>query len=211
MKMLWKVCGMRDEQNIRDVLALGPDFMGFIFYIKSKRYAGTQLSEALLTNWEFPTKKVGVFVNENLTTLFETVKRFNLDYIQLHGDEDVEYCKIVSEAGLRIIKAFAVDETFDFASVFPFENSVDFFLFDTKASGGYGGHGKSFDWSLLNQYKGAVPFFLAGGIDNENILNLKEIVSSGLFALDINSRFEDEPALKNLAKLSNFKNQLELF
>jgi phosphoribosylanthranilate isomerase len=212
MNKLWKVCGMREEQNIRDVLSLHPDFMGFIFYEKSKRYAGRKSpDELLISEWPTLTQKVGVFVNTSLDSLLFLAQKYRLDYIQLHGEEDVKYCSQVVSGGYKLIKAFSVDSSFDFSVTEDFEPYADYFLFDTKAPEGYGGHGVPFDWSLLEKYQGAKPFLLAGGIDEQNVKELSNYRLPQFAGIDVNSRFEDYPAFKNLDRLVKLKSEIELF
>lgn len=143
----WKVCGLRD--NISDVVALQPDYIGFIFYSKSPRYVGNNF-EMLLINNSTP-KKVGVFVNETLDFVHNIFLKYQLDYVQLHGNESPEYCEELMRKKVKVIKAFEMDESFDFGRLKKYESFTDYFLFDTKTKL-YGGSGKSFDWRILNKY-----------------------------------------------------------
>ncbi|WP_304237224.1 phosphoribosylanthranilate isomerase [Jiulongibacter sediminis] len=211
MKLLWKVCGMRDEQNIKDVAALQPDFMGFIFFKKSKRFVGDDFDAQSLHSILSKTKKVGVFVNEDPEVVRSIVSKYKLDFVQLHGHESAEECNSLKESGIRVFKAFAVDEDFDFSILNEYQGKVDYFLFDTKAKGGFGGHGITFDWSLLEQYSLNTPFLLAGGIDLGNIPEVKELNHKMLAGIDVNSKFEIEPAFKNIEMLRDLKGQLKLF
>ncbi len=195
-----KVCGMRAAQNINDLAKLNPDFIGFIFYEKSKRFVDNSLDINLLNQLPNTTKKVGVFVDELQEKVFGIIKKYNLDYAQLHGNESVQYCQNLKQNGVKIIKAFSVDETFDFKTTNDFKNTVDFFLFDTKTAE-KGGSGKTFDWSILEKYQGDTPFLLAGGIDENNFETAKNIKHKSLFGLDLNSKFEIEPGLKDIEKL----------
>ncbi len=216
MSFAWKVCGMREPENIQDVLELTPDMLGFIFYEKSKRYVGPQfrLDASVLSH---PVKRVGVFVNHSVDFIFSQVQRYRLDFIQLHGDESAEFCREIKSPILRgardispqvkTIKALAIDPHFDFARLAAYETECDYFLFDTKTPG-YGGSGKTFDWHLLKQYSQTLPFFLSGGISLDNISELLTFIHENplnLFALDINSQFEISPGLKDLEKLKKFK------
>lgn len=211
MRFLWKVCGMRDEQNIKDVAALQPDFIGFIFFGKSKRYVGEDFDAELLNHIPAETKKVGVFVDETSDEVLAISNQYHLDYAQLHGNESAEYCELLKSKGLGVIKAFAIDHSFDFLSLGDFEGKVDYFLFDTKAKGGHGGHGVSFDWTLLDQYKLDVPFLLAGGIYLDNLSDVKKLNFDMLVGVDVNSKFELRPAFKNLEMLRELKELLKLF
>ncbi|PCH54076.1 MAG: N-(5'-phosphoribosyl)anthranilate isomerase [Flavobacteriaceae bacterium] len=215
-----KVCGMRDKENIESLIALKPDFIGLIFYDKSKRFV-TDFPQV-----KFPStiKKVGVFVNESIEKVIATVEKYKLDFVQLHGNETPNYCneilnshlersrKIVSESyKLKIIKAFSVDENFDFSKTEQFEQCCEYFLFDTKEKE-YGGNGIKFNWKILQNYKGEIPYFLSGGIGLEDkdelLLFLNRQESKHCYAVDVNSSFEIEPAIKDIEKLKKFKNNL---
>ena len=199
-----KVCGMRDCQNILEVTALSPDFMGFIFYRKSKRYVGDDFQIPAM----FPkqTKKVGVFVNEEIEEILQKVSSHKLDYVQLHGDEQPVFCKkLKSKVG--VIKVFLIDEKFQFDSLKPYVPFVDYFLFDTR-SASYGGSGKTFDWKLLNNYNEPVPFFLSGGLNLENIESALQLDNPKLFAVDINSGVESDYALKDISKIKELKSKI---
>lgn len=198
-----KVCGMKDAQNIEALLALSPDFMGFIFYEKSARFVGESLDEALLKSFPKHIKKVGVFVNASVDYILKMVKKYNLDYAQLHGDEMPDFCKTLRSKGVGIIKAFGVDESFSFSKVYNYKAVCDFFLFDTKAQN-HGGNGVAFDWQLLNKYDNEKPYFLAGGVDNQNISQLSSLKVMP-YCLDINSKFEISPAFKDIEKIKELK------
>ena len=198
--MRLKVCGMREAENIRQLLALQPDFMGFIFYEKSSRFVGEELDEELLKSFPHTTRKVGVFVNATTSYILENYKKYNLDYVQLHGEELPDFCRNLKLKGVNIIKAFSVDENFYFGKLQNYKPYCDFFLFDTKGQE-RGGNGTTFDWSILNKYDNEKPFFLAGGIDLENAHKALEIQNLKVYALDVNSKFEISPALKDIQKL----------
>ena len=223
-----KVCGMRNAENISSLLGLKPDFVGFIFYDKSKRFVKD------FPPIKFPStiKKVGVFVNETIEEILNKVHTYKLDGIQLHGDESVEYCeelaKMVTERSrsdkefknvisttlnhqIEIIKAFSVSDDFDFSTTEEYQDHCDYLLFDTKGKD-YGGNGLKFNWEILQQYKGNTPYFLSGGIGlddkNELVSFLRRPESYRCHVIDVNSRFEDSPGLKNIEKLKEFKNIL---
>ncbi len=191
---------MREAENIRQVLTLQPDYMGFIFYEKSSRYVGDELDEDLLNSFPFTTRKVGVFVNATASYILEKVKKYNLDYVQLHGEELPDFCRNLKLKGVNVIKAFSVDTNFNFGKLQNYKPYCDFFLFDTKGKE-RGGNGTTFDWSILNNYDNEKPFFLAGGIDLDNIHNALEINNLKIYSLDVNSKFEVSPALKDIEKL----------
>ncbi len=209
-----KVCGMRDAENISELVKLKPDYMGFIFYAKSKRFV------ANFPEVEIPSeiKKVGVFVNETVEKVLEIIAENKLDAVQLHGNESPEYCfqirhsELVSESHpIEIFKAFSVDDDFDFSKTEAYQNVCDFLLFDTKGKE-YGGNGVKFNWQVLDNYKGVLPYMLSGGItknDAQAILSfLRRKESKKCIGVDINSGFEMEPALKNIANIKEFKQNL---
>lgn len=202
-----KVCGMRDAENIREVAALHPDYMGFIFYEKSPRYVGSEF--VIPDDVDSSINRVGVFVNHSKVFIEESVVRHQLNYVQLHGDEPVAFCEELKSKDIRVIKVFRVDEDFDFNSTKPFEDVSDFFLFDTKGKH-YGGNAISFDWSLLKRYNQSVPFFLSGGIRLDNVRELKAVSSLNIHAIDINSGVEDQPGFKNITKISAIINQISI-
>ncbi|MEH0158669.1 phosphoribosylanthranilate isomerase [Limibacter armeniacum] len=203
--MKLKVCGMRDAGNIEALLSLSPDYIGFIFYEKSPRYVGDVLSSELVLRLIPNTvQKVGVFVNMEVNSLLKVADSYKLDVIQLHGNESPEMCKEVKQAGYQVVKVFGVDESFDFSRLAPYEAHVDFFLFDTK-SPAHGGTGKTFDWTVLEGYSSDKPFFLSGGISLENIKEVNTLIHPQLYALDVNSRFETAPGLKDISLLEDLK------
>lgn len=194
-----KVCGMREPENIIQLGALEPDYIGFIFYPNSKRHVSS-LDIEELNRIPKSIKKTGVFVNENLSVILDNIKHYGLDAVQLHGDELPAFCKEVSHYGVEIIKAFGVNAKFDFKLLKPYINAADYFLFDTQTPR-RGGSGKSFDWQILDNYPYSKPYFLSGGISLENIEEVKQIKGQRLYAVDLNSCFEDEPGLKNIEKI----------
>ncbi len=193
-----KVCGMKFPDNIRSVAALQPDYMGFIFYPHSQRFVGYVPNEEL-TELRLPAKKVGVFVDKDFSTIKSIIQKYHLDVVQLHGNELPEMCAALQKQ-VEVFKAFGVDENFDFDLLKPYENVVDYFLFDTKTSV-YGGSGKAFDWHVLENYTLNTPFFISGGLSNENIRSVLQFKHPAFYGLDLNSRFEDGPGLKNIKKL----------
>jgi len=198
-----KVCGMRDKENISSLLALKPDYIGFIFYDKSKRFV------ADFPQIEIPStiKKVGVFVNETIEEIIEKANQHTLDFVQLHGNETPEFCSALSAKNIKIIKAFSVDENFDFSATKPFEKCVSLFLFDTKGNS-YGGTGIKFNWELLQNYTGKTPFLLSGGISKNDVAEIKKFKHPAFLGIDINSGFELQPGLKNIKEIKEFKSLL---
>ncbi len=203
--MQFKVCGITDITQAHALEALGVQYIGFIFYPASKRYALGKLSLSDVANFKpVGAKKVGVFVNMELNELLQVVQSAGLDMVQLHGDETPEYCAAV-RAQVQTVKVFRVGAAVpDFA---PFENVVDNFLFDTD-SALYGGTGQHFNWELIKGSPIPKPYFLSGGIGPNDIqgVQVMEKTKAGktLLALDINSQFELEPGIKNLEKIKTF-------
>lgn len=196
-----KVCGMTDPENIKQLVRLPIQYIGFIFYEKSKRFVG-DLNIAEL-NIPSRIKKVGVFVGSPLDEVEHLAKKHELGVLQIHGEESAAYCKEAKErTGLPVIKAFGVDEAFDFKTLAPYYGKVDYFLFDTKTAQ-YGGSGERFDWSLLKGYHLDTPYFLSGGIDADSIKTIHSIDDDRLKVIDINSRFEVKPGVKNITEIQH--------
>ena len=204
-----KVCGMRNPENIFALAELKPDYLGLIFYPLSKRFVG-DLDKSVLGVLPKSIKLTGVFVDESLENVLEIVQKFNLSAIQLHGSESVEYCRELKRELTRtshfieieIWKAFGISSSFDFETLNSFQNNVDSFLFDTKTVE-HGGSGISFDWRVLSEYKLDKPFFLSGGISPENILEVFNLNHKQLLGVDLNSKFEIEPGLKDIDSLQS--------
>ncbi len=197
-----KICGMKYPENILEVSQLLPDFLGFIFWKKSSRYFDGEIPKINKS-----IKKVGVFVDATLEEITFRIKKYDLDIIQLHGNENPEFCKKLKKSTIEIIKVFSVNDDFNFSELEPFENVCDYFLFDTKGKLP-GGNGITFNWQILEKYKSQKPFFLSGGIRIEEIENIKEL-NLPIYAIDVNSKFEIEAGLKNIELLKSFKNNLK--
>ena len=202
--MKLKICGMKYEDNIKAVAELQPEYMGFIFYERSKRNF-----DGILPVLPKVIKKVGVFVDAGLEEINDSIEKFDLQAVQLHGDESPEFCKDLKN--VEVIKVFTIGKIFDFDILKYYEDVCDYFLFDTKGKE-KGGNGIVFDWNLLENYPSEKPFFLSGGIGLEELESIKNFTKSELsrycYALDVNSKFEDEPGLKQIDKLKYFKNNL---
>jgi phosphoribosylanthranilate isomerase len=198
-----KICGMKFPENILEVGPLLPDYLGFIFWKKSSRYFDGEIP--ILPK---SIKKVGVFVDESFEIVVSKIEKHNLYCIQLHGSESVEYCKKLKEIPIEIIKVFSIKDKFDFAILKEFEGVCDYFLFDTKGKLP-GGNGVTFDWNLLKKYPSNKPFFLSGGIGIEEIKLLKEM-NLPIYGIDVNSKFETEPGLKNIELLTSFQSHIEI-
>ncbi len=194
------------KYNSSEVATLRPDYLGFIFYEKSARHF-----EGNILELPEPIKKVGVFVDEKVEVIVSKVETYNLDVIQLHGHESPEICKLLKSTNKELIKVFSIKNEFDFSVLEPYEPFVDYFLFDTKGKLP-GGNGYTFDWSILNNYPSKKPYFLSGGIGLDEIEHIRKFKSSPAskycYALDVNSKFEIEPGLKNINDLENFKKRI---
>ncbi len=204
--MLVKVCGLKDRMNIEQVLSNEPAMTGFIFYEKSPRFVGY---EPLFTQFVYGlhnVKKVGVFVNAPHDQLLETSKAFGLDYVQLHGNEPADDCNAISRQ-IKVIKAFRIDEDFDFKILTEYEGYCSYFLFDTNTSN-YGGSGQKFNWKLLENYRGSTPFILSGGIGPEDNDQLKQFIHPAFAGIDLNSKFEIEPGIKNIDLIKKFIDEI---
>lgn len=197
---LVKVCGMRDADNIRAAEALGIDWIGFIFWSQSSRYVA-----APPTYLPTRCKRVGVFVDEALETVKRTATAYSLDLIQLHGHETPEYADQLRP--WQVVKAFNIATAEDLAPSYDYEGHADYFLFDTKAQQ-VGGNGSKFDWSVLTAYHGQTPFILSGGIGPDDAERVKAFHHPQCIGIDLNSRFELAPALKDIQKLNQFLQQL---
>jgi phosphoribosylanthranilate isomerase len=202
-----KICGMREPENILAAAGLTPDFMGFIFYPGSPRFAGELLNPDILAQLPTQIRKTGVFVNEGLSGITSTVKKYSLDAVQLHGDETAELCRQIMDMGVQVIKAFSIREANSLALCADFTDSTDYFLFDTMTSN-HGGSGQKFDWRMLDGFDPGHPFFLSGGIGPADTDNISGLKNSSLYGIDLNSRFEIEPGLKDTEKLKKFINEI---
>lgn len=222
--MIIKVCGMRDAQNIREVMTLGVDMIGMIFWPKSPRFVPMVRSRAgiipdkassSLTGIEAKqVKRVGVFVDAMPQEIITCAYNYHLDYIQLHGSESPVMIDNLRRTlvpdivpDIKIIKALSIREADDVKRWREYEGHADMLLFDTKCKC-VGGSGEQFDWSVLETYDGSIPFLLSGGIGPDDAERVKAFRHPRLAGIDLNSRFEIEPALKDVAKLENFINEI---
>ena len=216
---------MRDAQNIREVSQLGVDMIGMIFYPKSPRYVEMQSSHAgiipdyvkediNIKSAKSPAR-VGVFVDDMVQNIVTRVVNYRLDYVQLHGNEPREMCENLRltldpdiRPGIKIIKAISVSDASDIQKYKEYVGAVDLFLFDTKCKT-VGGSGQQFDWQVLEQYDGEVPFLLSGGIGPEDASRLHAFHHPKCIGIDLNSRFEIEPGVKDVEKLKGFLNAMQ--
>ena len=235
--MVIKVCGMCDARNIREVSQLGVDMIGMIFYPKSPRYVEMQSShagiipdyakedigvsdssgcssESVSTSSKSPAR-VGVFVDDMVQNIVTRVVNYHLDYVQLHGNEPREMCENLRSTldpdirpGIKIIKAISVSDASDIQKYKEYVGAVDLFLFDTKCKT-VGGSGRQFDWQVLEQYDGEVPFLLSGGIGPDDASRLHAFHHPKCIGIDLNSRFEIEPGVKDVEKLKGFLNEIQ--
>lgn len=190
---------MKNPDNITEVAGLEPDYMGFIFYERSPRYAATLDPSSLPDN----VRRVGVFVNASAAEIEETAKRYKLQALQLHGSESPETCQALRAKGYEIIKAFGIETAEDFKQTTGYEGYCDLFLFDTRTPG-HGGSGLRFDWRILDLYNGKTPFLLSGGIAETDAEKIKTLNQPKPYGIDLNSRFETEAGLKDAASLERF-------
>lgn len=198
--MIVKVCGMREDENIRQIDELGIEWMGFIFYEQSKRHITRR------PGMPQQAKAFGVFVDYSIPAVLEKVEGFSFQGVQLHGSETPEYCQELRRLlpdSILINKAFGIATADDFQKVMEYEGYCDYYIFDTKTPA-KGGSGISFDWSVLENYKGTTPFLLSGGIGPDSIEDLKAFHHPRWAGVDLNSKFEIEPALKDVDKLNTF-------
>lgn len=222
--MIIKVCGMRNIDNIKDAVRAGADWIGLIFWEKSPRYVlqhpkdNEPTTRRSTTNRDVASlkqcKRIGVFVNESPQNIITQIENYNLDIVQLHGEEDNSMIenmrkRIVcnNSRNVKIIKAISVRNEDDITTCNKYDKLVDYFLFDTKTPK-KGGSGKHFDWDVLNDYNGETPFLLSGGIGPEDAVKVKYFNHPKLLGIDLNSKFETEPAMKDIEKLRLFINQI---
>jgi phosphoribosylanthranilate isomerase len=197
-----KVCGMKYPENIKELLRLPIDMIGLIFYEKSPRYAG-ELDADELGIFPKNVQKVGVFVDESEENMLAKKEQYGLQMFQLHGSESPDLCKKLKDKGITVIKAFRVEKVEDMEKILGYENVCDYFLFDAQTPL-YGGSGKKFDWQILTFYPSRKPFFLSGGIDKDDFAIVRQWSMSQLYALDLNSRFEISPGLKDIDRIREF-------
>lgn len=199
---------MRDPENIQILIQeVNPDWMGLIFYSKSSRYVSEDSSDSI-QKAEVP--KVGVFVNESIEFVLNKVDEFNLSAIQLHGEESPEYVRELKlKTGKKLWKVISVGETIDWETLRDYVGLIEYFLFDT-ATAQYGGSGKRFNWQVLEKYPFEKGFILSGGLDEESAPEILALAGKmpQLVGVDLNSKFEDAPALKNIEKLKSFSNKI---
>lgn len=228
-----KVCGMKDPANIRAIADLSPEYMGLIFYPKSPRNC-QRLDPRVLKALGSETRLVGIFVNETPYNIRKTAARFGFTTLQLHGNESPAACDALEQDGFTVIKAFPIATLNDMEAIAAYQDVCSYILLDTRITPNHcdnqiipgilagntsgnipekhsesGGTGRSFDWNLLQHYPSQLPFFLSGGISPESIPALRSIVHPLLYAVDINSRFETSPGIKDPALIHSFMKTLQ--
>jgi phosphoribosylanthranilate isomerase len=203
-----KVCGMCDPLNVKEIAETKPDYIGFIFFCGSPRYVGEEPEMALFNNVSPGIKKTGVFLNEDNYKILDVSMATGLDMIQLHGNESPESCLQLKTSGLLISKAFNIGMNFRFENLIPYMPVCDYFLFDTKSEKP-GGSGRKFNWEKLKEYTLDKPFFLSGGIGPEDAGVIKAIENRGFFGVDVNSRFENTPGIKDITLVKTFIKSLK--
>lgn len=201
-----KICGITNLEDARFAAGALVDYLGFIFYEKSPRYIEPGEAGAII-NWIEGPQKVGVFVNQPLDDVNRIAKETGLDYVQLHGDESVEYCGLIEKPIIKVLHI--EEETVDYLlkhQVEQYAEVADYLLFDTKIEGKWGGTGTTFDWNILKEIGDEIPFFLSGGLNVENIKEAIESVQP--YAVDVSSSLEQKPGLKDFGKIEAFMDEI---
>ncbi len=213
MNLKLKICGMREPENMSRIGALQPDYLGLIFFEGSPRNVSGEIFQV-----DQKVKRTGVFVNASEEEILEKVQKYKLGAIQLHGEESPEFCKDLKKKlseETELIKVFGIKEEFDFSKLKPYEGVVDYFLFDTKGKN-KGGNGIMFNWTVLENYPSTTPFFLSGGIGPDDVEAIKELYHTFqkrqkeqlFYGIDVNSKFETAPAVKDAESLKIFRERL---
>ena len=203
--MIIKVCGMREPENIRAVEALGVEWIGLIFFPPSPRNV-VSLPDSLSKQ----SQRVGVFVDAGVEDIIQKVNVFHLDMIQLHGQESPHFCHVLKQripAHLKIIKMIPIANEDDILLTHSYSNDIDYYLFESKVptqGNAYGGSGQKFDWNILKLYQGNIPFLITGGIDENDEERIAQFHHPQFVGIDLNSRFEFSPAIKDISKLHSF-------
>jgi len=206
-----KVCGITSVKQLRQLDGLNIDFAGINFYAQSPRYAGNLINKDELEDADFDLKLVGIFVNSNYDEILKATEDFFLDIVQLHGDETAHLCEQVAEH-VEVIKTFRIngahEKSIDYR-IAEYDEACDYYLFDTGGTGEFGGSGEKFDWSVIGKAKIEKPFFLSGGIGPADATLVKKFKHPDFFGIDINSRFEKEPGVKDMALILQFLQDLK--
>jgi phosphoribosylanthranilate isomerase len=205
--MKLKVCGITSVAQLQELQLMGVDYAGLIFYERSKRFARLKLSADAALIQAIPIKKIGVFVNETKEQVLQTIRNFGLWGVQLHGDESPEFCRTLMDT-TRVIKVFRMTGEEDVDRMLStFQDAAHYFLFDTHTTD-YGGSGKQFNWNMLEKAGIGKPFFLSGGIGLKDAGQVKNFHHPFFHAVDVNSRFESSPGIKDLDAVEKMKTEL---
>lgn len=200
-----KVCGITEMKQLQQLEGLDIDFAGLIFYKDSPRYVGDKLPKKEVKKADFDLKKVGVFVNPELIEVLDAIDEYGIQVVQLHGDESPEMCEDLGSE-VEVIKAFRLKGNEDIDKlVMPYDGVCDYYLFDKATDYTLGGSGQQFDWSILTKAKIEKPFFLSGGIGIDDVAKIKAFKHPDIFGVDINSKVESAPGVKDMSKLLQFK------
>ncbi|HUZ59545.1 MAG TPA: phosphoribosylanthranilate isomerase [Hanamia sp.] len=205
-----KVCGNRDLNQLEELNDLRVDYAGLIFYEQSPRYVLKKLEGKEVMKLKLSLEKVGVFVNATEDEIMKQIDDFGLNLVQLHGDETASFCNRISDH-IKVIKSFRIadpDTNIDWV-VKEYEEVCDYYLFDKASAGLYGGTGQKFDWNILEKFNIGKPFFLSGGISDGDAANVKKFQHPFFYGVDVNSRFEIEPGIKDMKQIKEFVNQLK--
>jgi phosphoribosylanthranilate isomerase len=202
-----KVCGMTNAENVKKVCKYRPDYLGFIFFHMSVRYVGSKPDPELFSAVPKGVEKTAVFVNEHYEKMIELTGKYGIDVLQLHGMEPPETCKALRIHGKTVIKVFPGDQLENEELLSDYSGAADYFLFDTPVKS-HGGSGRKFDWSALDRLRSNVSFFLSGGISPNDAELIKTIDLPSFYAVDVNSRFETEPGLKDPELVGKFLNEI---
>ncbi len=216
--MIVKICGLKNQENIEEIALLSPDYLGFIFYDKSPRFVGNLLNIDFMRRLSKNILTTAVFVNASLENIISTVKLYGFRVVQLHGEESPEFCLAVKKTlgdTIKVIKAFGIFKQFNFDSLKQYEPGIDYFMFDTKGLEN-GGTGKVFDWKLLENYSERIPYFLSGGLGNEELKTIHKSIRVDSYlqycaGIDLNSKLEDSPGHKNIIKVAEAISQIKNF
>lgn len=209
-EMKIKVCGNAIASQVKELDELSIEYAGFIFYKASPRYMAEKIRKENIQNLSTKLQKVGVFVNESRDEIMRIIEDYSLDAVQLHGDETPEFCKQISDH-VTVIKAFRINEgqiDIDWM-VRDFEEVCDYYLFDKASKSVYGGAGEKFDWELLHSASIGKEFFISGGICQTDAAMLKTFKHRFFYGIDLNSRFEISPGIKDFEKLKQFLNDIK--
>lgn len=202
-KLKVKVCGMTNIENVQKVCSFLPDYLGFIFFSKSPRYVGKNPDPALFDAVPPELEKIAVFVNEDFKRIIEITGKYGIACIQLHGEESVGMCQLLRKNGLKVIKAIPGNKLHDLELIANYAEVTDYLLFDTPVES-YGGSGEKFNWSVLEKLESPLPFFLSGGIAHDDADEILRMNYKNLFAIDVNSKFELSPGIKDEILVGSF-------